>query len=157
MKGAAAVKGFLCFFSSGEWDPSLARWKCGNPAFCAGFMEGLAAREVGEEAAAGASAEGGSGAATIARGIAPKAQSPELQRVINTLYQESDRLPGGTAGAVRHELSTGDLMSPAGHSIKAANTINRLNRIIVSGRLSPRDMEVAHALVQDLRNALGGR
>lgn len=58
---------------------------------------------------------------------------------------------------MRHELSTGELMSQAGHSIKAAEQINRLNRIIASGRLSPQDSEIAHALVQDLTNAVGGR
>jgi hypothetical protein len=92
----------------------------------------------------------------IASGLAPVAESPALQRVISTLYQTTDQLPGGTAGAVRWEQSTGELLSPSGHAIKAAEIINRLNRLLASGSLSPHDSEVARALIDDLKSALGG-
>ncbi len=92
----------------------------------------------------------------IVNGVAPDVNSPALQRILNTLYQATDQLPGGTAGAVRWEQATGELLSPAGHTIKAAEVINRLNRLLAGGSLSPNDSEVARALIDDLKTALGG-
>ena len=92
----------------------------------------------------------------IESGIAPDVNSPALQRIVSTLYQTTDQLPGGTAGAVRWEQATGELLSKAGHSIKAAEVITRLNRLLATGSLSLHDSEVARALIDDLRSALGG-
>lgn len=40
----------------------------------------------------------------------PKASNPALQRAINELFRPTDKIPGGTAGAIRHELQTGELV-----------------------------------------------
>lgn len=45
-------------------------------------------------------------------------------------------MPGGTAGAVRSEIRTGVLLSNAGHSVKAQEIINGLQRLVNSGTLS---------------------
>jgi hypothetical protein len=92
----------------------------------------------------------------IVNGVAPDVNSPELQRFVSMLYQTTDQLPGGTAGAVRWERATGELLSKAGHSIKAEQVINGLNSLLATGSLSPHDAEVARALVDDLKSALGG-
>jgi RHS repeat-associated protein len=53
----------------------------------------------------------------LKNGLEPTAESPALQEIIGDLYKESDKLPGGTAGAVRYELRTGERLSPKGHFI----------------------------------------
>jgi hypothetical protein len=92
----------------------------------------------------------------IASGIAPDVNSPALQKYVNLLYQITDQLPGGTAGAVRWERATGELLSESGHGTKAQGIINGLNRLLATGTLSAHDAEAARALVQDIKDALGG-
>jgi RHS repeat-associated protein len=93
----------------------------------------------------------------LLRGLKPLAESSVLQKIIDQLYKPTDKLLGGTAGAVRHELSTGELLSPTGHSIKAGERISQLNGLINSGTLSANDTTLARAIVQDLQNARAGR
>jgi hypothetical protein len=93
----------------------------------------------------------------LLRGLKPLAESSVLQKIIDQLYKPKDKLLGGTAGAVRHELSTGELLSPTGHSIKAGERISQLNGLINSGTLSANDTTLARAIVQDLQNARAGR
>jgi RHS repeat-associated protein len=92
----------------------------------------------------------------VVNGLEPNVNSPALQRFVSQLYQATDELPGGTAGAVRWEQATGELLSPSGHALKAGQIINGLNRLLASGSLSPHDAEVARALMDDLKSALGG-
>ena len=49
----------------------------------------------------------------------PTAEDPRLQRVIQELFRANARLPGGTAGAVRHEVRTGELVGGKSHIRKA--------------------------------------
>jgi RHS repeat-associated protein len=92
----------------------------------------------------------------IVSGVAPDVSSPALQKYVGLLYQVTDQLPGGTAGAVRWEQATGELLSQSGHGPKAEGIINGLNRLLATGTLSAHDAEVARALIQDLKDALGG-
>ena len=85
----------------------------------------------------------------------PLVTNPRLQEIVNDLFQVTDKLPGGTAGAVRSELSTGNLLSPTGHTQKAIEAITRLNNLLKSGNLSYNDQIQARTMIQDLRNALG--
>lgn len=69
--------------------------------------------------------------------LAMGASSPALINLINRLYQAQDEIPGGTAGAVRNEVMTGEYIN-GGHSIKASEMITALQRLINSGQLSAR-------------------
>lgn len=84
----------------------------------------------------------------------PAAKDPELQATIDRLFQPSDNLPGGTAGAVRQELSTGLPTKGRWHLQKARETINTLNRILRRRDLDPVDRATAEALKTDLQNAI---
>lgn len=84
----------------------------------------------------------------------PSAKDPELQRVIDDLFQPSDKLPGGTAGAVRFERATGQLMSKTGHSQKAQNTIKWIDRIEARRNLDSVDKATAEAIKADLGQSL---
>lgn len=86
--------------------------------------------------------------------LGPAAADPRLQNFINMLFQASDKLPGGTAGAVRYEAQTGNLLSASGHAQKAQEIINGLQRLLNGGTLSPGDTATARGLIEDLKNAL---
>ncbi|MBI3662048.1 MAG: RHS repeat-associated core domain-containing protein [Acidobacteria bacterium] len=91
---------------------------------------------------------------TVGPTLAPLVINPRLQQIVNTLFQVTDRLPGGTAGVTRVEQMTGELFSKAGHAQKAEDSIIRLNNVIRSGQLSAQDRAVAGKLIQDLRTAI---
>ena len=65
--------------------------------------------------------------------LPPLVSNPTLHQIVSKLFQATDRLPGGTAGAVRYEIMTGDLMSPTGHSKKAQEVIVALTNLLKSG------------------------
>jgi RHS repeat-associated protein len=92
--------------------------------------------------------------ATVGGTLGPAAADPRLQNFINMLFQATDQMPGGTAGAVRSEIRTGELLSQAGHSIKAEQIINGLQKLVNSGTLSQADTATAKSLIEDLRGAL---
>jgi len=64
---------------------------------------------------------------------------------------------GSTADAIRHELKTGELLSPKGHFQKGIEMRNGLMKDIRSGRLNGADTGIARSLVKDLQNALSGQ
>ncbi|MBI5624485.1 MAG: hypothetical protein HY924_11965 [Elusimicrobia bacterium] len=84
----------------------------------------------------------------------PSAKDPQLQRAIDRLFQETDRLPGGTAGAVRNEARTGLPTGNKFHAMKAQQNITNLEKILRRTNLDPVDRATAEALVADLKNAL---
>jgi hypothetical protein len=87
----------------------------------------------------------------------PRAANARLQRTIDALFQPTDRIPGGTAGAMRHELQTGDRVGGTFHSMKGQNSINRLRNILREEKLSPADRATAQRLMHDLQDALKGK
>jgi len=119
---------------------------------------GTAAVMTGGFAGAGYGAwVGGSALTTLTIPVAtlpPLVSNPTLQDIVNKLFQETDKLPGGTAGAVRYELLTGDLMSPSGHSMKAQEAIVAITNLLKRGKLSFNDQIVSRRLIQDLSDAL---
>lgn len=94
--------------------------------------------------------------AQLAGGATPMAEGAELQSVIDELYQATDRLPGGTAGAVRAERS-GVKVGGKIHLTKAQQRARQLTKMIASGKFSGRDLALARAIVQDLLNAVAGK
>jgi hypothetical protein len=99
---------------------------------------------------AGAAAVGRWGLQRLAMG----ATSPALLNLINRLYQAQDEIPGGTAGAVRNEVATGEFIN-GGHAIKAQEMITALTKLINSGELSGSDQMIAGHIISDLKNSLG--
>jgi RHS repeat-associated protein len=108
--------------------------------------------------AVGAAIVGGPAVATVARmglqRLALGATAPALVNLINRIYQAQDEIPGGTAGAVRNEVMTGEFIN-GGHSIKAAEMITALSNLIKSGTLSGSDQMIAGHIISDLKNSLG--
>jgi RHS repeat-associated protein len=86
------------------------------------------------------------------------ATNEELSGILRNLFQDSDKLPGGTAGAVRYEIRTGIRLSPAYHFQDAADTITELNNFLKRNPgLSAHDQALTKALIQDLQNALANK
>ncbi len=102
--------------------------------------------------AAPAIAAGGRSLLPIA---ATQVQNPQLQDIISRLYQVQDRIPGGTAGAIRDHLRNGVWLSNSGHFTKAKERLVQLKRLIESKNLSPYDSAFAKALIRDLKSSLG--
>lgn len=92
----------------------------------------------------------------------PKAQDPRLQKIYSELYQDSDRLPGGTSGALLLEATEpgkwrdreGELQPQ--HLIKANERIVQIERVLVDQKntISPQDREIAKRVQDDLRAAV---
>ena len=87
----------------------------------------------------------------------PLAEGAELQKIIDQLYKPTDTVLGGTAGAVRQELATGAEVGGKTHTIKATERAAQLEKGIASGKFSGRDLGLARAIAQDLRNAVAGK
>jgi RHS repeat-associated protein len=86
------------------------------------------------------------------------ATDPKLRNRIEALYRQTAKIGnGGTADALRHELRTGELLSPSGHAQKAIEMRNGLMDDLRSGRLSETDARIARDLLKDLQNALSGQ
>jgi RHS repeat-associated protein len=89
--------------------------------------------------------------------LKPLVTNPELEEIVNELFQVTDKLPGGTAGAVRYESMTGDLLSPAGHAQEAGDIVRQLDTFLKNNAgISTNDQAVAKELIRDLQNALSG-
>jgi RHS repeat-associated protein len=87
----------------------------------------------------------------------PSAANPRLQRAIDALFQSTDKMPGGTAGAIRHELSTGELVGGSSHLMKGEERIRSLQRIMREEKLNPKDRGTAQRLMHDLQSAMKGK
>jgi RHS repeat-associated protein len=87
----------------------------------------------------------------------PLVTDPDAQRLVDWLFQESDRLPGGTAGAVRYELINNDTVGGQSHVEKAENAIKWAQRLLKSGNLSFNDQTKLRGMIQELRDALATR
>ena len=84
------------------------------------------------------------------------AADPQLKDIVSRLYQDTDEIPGGTAGAFRNEVSTGGYIEHlGGNAMKAAQRFTQLERLINSGHPSGSDQMIAGHIISDLKNALG--
>ncbi len=84
----------------------------------------------------------------------PTAEDPRLQRVIRELYRTHTRIPGGTAGAVRQEVRTGERIGGKSHIRKAIERRRQLQHLLRRTDLSDQDRVTAQQLLDDLRDAL---
>jgi len=94
--------------------------------------------------------------ANVAEGVR-RATNPRLQRTIDALFQSTDIVPGGTAGAIRRELRTGELIGGKSHILKGQERVRNLQKILKEENLSSSDRDIAELLIEDLQAALKGR
>ncbi len=86
----------------------------------------------------------------------PAAANARLQGAIEQLFRAGDKLPGGTAGAIREELRTGELVGGRSHLLKGQQRARQLQRILQQEELSAADRTTAQRVLTDLQNALRG-
>jgi hypothetical protein len=58
------------------------------------------------------------------------ADNPKLANMLGDLYRASDKLPGGTAGALRYATITGVEVGGRGHLEKAQSYLTGLNNLL---------------------------
>jgi RHS repeat-associated protein len=92
--------------------------------------------------------------ATVGGTAGPLVTDPDLEAWVEEMYQATDKVPGGLAGAVRYEARTGILLSPAGHFQEASEILGHINELIRNGGLSVHDQVVAKSLAEDLSQSL---
>ena len=93
----------------------------------------------------------------ILSGAKPLAESPELQKIIDQLWKPTDKIPGGTIGAVREELKTGGTVGGKLHSIKLTERVNQLQNSLTRGVFSAKDSSLAKAIIQVAKDTLAGK
>ncbi|HJP90514.1 MAG TPA: RHS repeat-associated core domain-containing protein [Pyrinomonadaceae bacterium] len=82
-------------------------------------------------------------------------KNAKLRNFIEYLYREGATVGNGsTADAIRFERETGQLLSKIGHSPKGREAIVGLEPLIRTGKLDPKDAEIARQIVNDLKSAL---
>ncbi len=109
----------------------------------------------------------------IGTGLGPmrrEVDDPRLDAILDSLYGQKS-IPGGRVGnggtsdALRHETTTGKLLSPSGHKQKASEMVARLESYVKRATNSPnpnrdghtytkRDIDFAMELIRDLQDAL---
>jgi len=87
----------------------------------------------------------------------PVAESPELQSILDELYQPGDSFPGGTAGAARQELATSENVGGKPHFLKAIQRARQLEKGLANGTFKGKDAQIAKAVMNDLRDAVTKR
>jgi RHS repeat-associated protein len=134
--------------------PLEIAWEVGTTFLFPG--RALIARAVGRGAKFLAKA-GKGGAANRGLRILGSVKNKPLQNVINQMYKANDKFKGGTAGAIRIERRTGRMVGGRWHTLAGQERVRRLDRILRTENLSPRERAVAQALRKDLIDALSGR
>ncbi len=155
------------------------RWTCDNPGICGAANQAGAAHIAGSQSLinefiwSAASTAAGGLAGEVIGGIAggyisasrlgmlkPLVSNPKLAAIVDELFQVTDKVPGGTAGAVRFEQESGIMLSPKGHAQDAQDIIGYLNNLLKDKNgsgWSLNDQAVAKKLIRDLQNALRGK
>ena len=120
------------------------------------------AQSVDEASKAASGADGVSGGIKVLvlprQHLLDSATDPKLKSRIDKLYRPNAVVGNGsTADVIRHELSTGELLSPKGHFQKGIEMRDGLLKDIKSGRLNEADTAITRLLLKDLQNALSGQ
>ena len=92
--------------------------------------------------------------------IKPNVTNKKMKNIVDDLYKGQNgknKIGNGTTmDAVRNELKTGLPTNGRFHTIKAQETISRLQRRLRAGDLTPDETDIAKGLIVDLLNALNG-
>jgi RHS repeat-associated protein len=84
----------------------------------------------------------------------PKAENERLQKAIDQLHKPTDTMPGGTAGAIEHEVRTGELVGGKSHIQKGIERLRQLEKIVRQEKLSNADRATAQKAMEALQKAL---
>ena len=95
---------------------------------------------------------------TTREALLESASNQKLKNAIDQIYRPGATTgDGGLADAIRHQLSTGELVGGKDHLIKGAERVKNLENIIKKEALSSSDLNLAQKLLNDLKSALGGK
>lgn len=79
----------------------------------------------------------------------------KLKNCINEMYRPGATIgDGGLADAIRHELTTGELVGGKSHITKGLERVRNLENIIAKQDLDSNDLKIATDLLNDLKAAL---
>ena len=79
----------------------------------------------------------------------------KLKNCINEMYRPGATTgDGGLADAIRHELTTGELIGGKSHIQKGIERVKNLENIIAKQNLNTIDLEIATNLLNELKSAL---
>ncbi len=86
--------------------------------------------------------------------IKSNVKNAKLKRIVGKLFQDKDKVPGGTAGAIKYERETGELLSATGHIQAGRNRARGLEKLLKGGKLNAFDRSVAKFLKRQLDREL---
>lgn len=90
----------------------------------------------------------------------PVVQNPKLQTILDDLYKPGGTVGDGSTAAARWEFDhPGSLVKGKDHVGKAKQSIKALNNWVSRNwnTASPADKQAAWSVIDDLKNAIGGR
>ena len=91
---------------------------------------------------------------TVREQLLEVAENKSLRNAVDQLYRPTAKIgDGGTADAIRNELTTGQFVQ---HAQKGYDYVKNLQKILRTEQLSPSDRAIAVRLLNDLQNALEG-
>lgn len=95
---------------------------------------------------------------TTREALLESASNQKLKNAIDQIYRPGATTgDGGLSDAIRRQLSTGELVGGKDHLIKGAERVKNLENIIKKEALSSSDLNLAQKVLNDLKNALGGK
>lgn len=87
-----------------------------------------------------------------------KAQNQKLKNSINEIYRPGAKTgDGGLADAIRHEIKTGEKVGGKSHIQKGLERLKNLENILNKQQIDNSDKSIIQGLIDDLKNALGGK
>jgi RHS repeat-associated protein len=153
-------------FGARDYDPFTGRWTAKDPVlFLAGdvnlfgyvaadpinLIDPAGLQVFTPERALLAAIASGNSAEILTRLEAVAGLNPSVINAMQALFQLTDKIPGGTAGALRDAVARG--AADPGHFIKAVQRAAQLGNLLKKG-LCGADAAVANAVVQDLQGAI---
>ena len=106
-----------------------------------------------ESKGGGGATKGGSG--NVREQLLGSVSNDKLKNCINEMYRPGATTGnGGLADAIRHELTTGELVGGKSHITKGLERVRNLENIIAKQNLNSADLKIATDLLNDLKSAL---
>ncbi len=95
------------------------------------------------------------GKASVREQLLDSVSNDKLKNCINEMYRPGATTgDGGLADAIRHELTTGELVGGKSHITKGLERVRNLENIIAKQNLDSADLKIATDLLNDLKSAL---
>ena len=87
-----------------------------------------------------------------------KVSNSKLKNTIKEMYRPGAKVgDGGLADAIRQEIKTGQLVGGKSHIQKGTERLKNLENILERETLTKQDIKIIEDLINDLKNALGGK